>query len=243
VKCVSYRRRSRDPPHISRALPRFPQLTEANCDPCTPPPSRSCGKVRKGLRERVRTVTRVHPRVGRHHRAGIQALAETCARSFGLPPFASLRRVGLLRRGNRVPSCRCHDPRHPPKRMPEITAVDQTGVHHQRRASSLEPNTALDRPCRNFRCEPIARLRCIGVFQGLLRLTEALSCFRPCRASETVVLTRPKPARCHDSEQSTSRSCSTDESVVSTPVARRRHPILPWALFPLQGPFSPSPFQ
>ena len=49
------------------------------------------------------------------------------------------------------------------------------------------------------------------------------------------MLTRPESARwAQVPGPSTSGRCSTDESVVPIPVARHRHPILPWALVPFE---------
>jgi len=135
-------------PHISRALPRFPQLAEANCDPCTPPPlpklwrspqetARACPR-RDPHHPRVGLSLRRHPSADRSPRPFLRIAPRRVAAS-GLAPSEE---------ETWVPSCRCddlglHPARHPPKRMPDIIAVDQTGVRRQRRRRSLELTAAL----------------------------------------------------------------------------------------------------
>jgi hypothetical protein len=50
--------------------------------------------------------------------------------------------------------------------MPEITAVDQTGVHHQRRRPPSRADNRAGPNVPQLSLQPLARLRCIGVFQG-----------------------------------------------------------------------------
>jgi hypothetical protein len=62
------------------------------------------------------------------------------------------------------------------------------------------------------------------------------TCLRPCCTSDCRSADQTGVcAIASVSESSTSGCFSTDESVVSTPVARRRHPILPWALYPSES--------
>jgi len=144
-----HRRRSRDVPRTSRALPRLPQLAEANCDPCTPSPlpklwrspqgtARACPRCDPRPPESGSLSPRRHPSADRSPRPFLRIAPRRVAAS-GLAPSEE---------ETWVPSCRCDDlglppARHPPKRMPDIIAVDQTGVRRQRRRRSLELTAAL----------------------------------------------------------------------------------------------------
>jgi hypothetical protein len=75
---------------------------------------------------------------------------------------------------------------------------------------------------------------CIGVFRGCIRAeARLLPAFDPCcspgcsSADQTAVCAISRMPG-----QPTSGLCSTDESVVPKSVAKHRHPILPWVLFP-----------
>jgi hypothetical protein len=135
-------------PTFPYALPRFPQLAEANCGPCTPPP---LPRLWKSPQRTARACPRRDPR----HPRVVAAAAPASKRKpkpapvpSDCPPWRRRRGFGLLLRGNRVPLCRCnelglHPARHPPKRIPDLIAVDQTGVRRRRRCRSLEQTAAL----------------------------------------------------------------------------------------------------
>jgi hypothetical protein len=80
---------------------------------------------------------------------------------------------------------------------------------------------------------PVLLRRCLSGFIQAEAWVRAR--FRPCRipscssADQTEIC-----AIARVPGQPTSGRCSTDESVVSRPVARHRHPILPWALVPFE---------
>jgi hypothetical protein len=95
---------------------------------------------------------RPHPRVGRFHRAGIQALAETCARSSGLPPAASPRRAapseeetGFRRAVAMIPATRRSE-------CQTSLLWTRPGFIISAAPRPLGLKTALDRTCRSSRC-------------------------------------------------------------------------------------------
>jgi hypothetical protein len=174
-----------------------------------------------------------HPRVSRCCRAGIASVwPKPPARYPGAPAprcrgSSPPRKRGGWSPGRAVPmtwACTRHQC-GPNQESPRALSLPS-------RVASLPPT---DRAA-DLRRPPITQLCCIGVFQGPSRPKPgrepaldpviSLCCQGADQTGVCAIALVP--------EQSTSGRCSTDESVVSTPVARRRHPILPWALDPFK---------
>jgi len=62
---------------------------------------------------------------------------------------------------------------------------------------------------------------------------------RPCRLSTAVALDQTEACACHGAERSTTRRCSTDESVACRAVASTDTPYPSMGFVPLQGPLPP----
>jgi hypothetical protein len=149
--CFLPQPKPRSSPHLTRTA-AFSPAGRSQLRPLHALPSRSCGKVRKGLRERVRTVS-----VPTREWVVFTAPAsKRWPKPAPVPPDCPppRRRVGFrpLRRGDRVPSCRCHDPRHRRSECQKSLLWTRPGFIISAAARPLGPTTALDRTCCSSHC-------------------------------------------------------------------------------------------
>jgi len=236
-----HRRRSRDVPRTSRALPRLPQLAEANCDPCTPSPlpklwrspqgtARACPRCDPRPPESGSLSPRRHPSADRSPRPFLRIAPRRVA-ALGWPPP---RRKPGFRRAVAM-TWACTPPATRRSGCQTSSLWTRPGFVVSAAARSLEPTAAPGPTTPQLALpadRPVSLYRCLSGFAPFYR---SAACFRPCRTPDCRGADQAGAcAIASVSEQSTSGCCSTDESVVSTPVARRRHPILPWALFPFE---------